>query len=338
MSAPEIVIVGSTMMDLVTYADVLPKVGETIFGTSFVTSFGGKGANQAVQVARLGVRSCMVGAVGTDANGDAYMAQLSAEGVDTTAMRRGLRSTGTASIQVDAKGQNTILIVQGANLDLLPEHVETGAVGGVEGLIAQAGVVLCQNEIPLQTTLAALRLCRLHQTVSILNPAPAPSHESAAQLVPLCDIVCPNETELAAMTGLPAGSDAEVVEASRVLLLMGRAGSGGLRCVVVTLGARGACLTTPSSTSTQSRFFSTSSVDAVDTVGAGDSFIGSFACSLARGCSLEDAIHLALHCASLSVTRKGAQVSYPRLTDLDPSLHPPSTCVDKRTISAALNL
>ena len=241
-----------------TYVDVLPKVGETVFGTSFLKSFGGKGANQAVQCARLGIKVGMAGVVGQDSYGSEYLAQLGAEGVDTSAMRRSdVVNTGTASIQVDQHGQNSIIIVQGANLDFLSEHVVR-----LEEVIKTSNVVVCQNEIPQETTLATLQLCKTHGTVSIFNPAPASI--DVLPLLPLCDIVCPNETELATLTGLPTNTDEEVQIAAGQLLDM------GCRVVLVTLGARGASLNRTG----ESRIFPADQVKAIDTVGAGDSFIG----------------------------------------------------------------
>lgn len=244
---------------MITYAPALPKTGETVFGTSFQTSFGGKGANQAVQAARLGCKTAMIGCVGADSYGTEYLAQLSKEGVEVSNIIASSASgTGTASIQVNAEGQNTIIIVQGANLQLQPSHV-----AATESLIESANVVLCQNEISFETTKETLTLCRKHKTVSVLNPAPASSR--MLELLPLCDIFSPNETELASLTGMPADTDANITAAAEKLLTL------GCKIVVVTLGERGAFI----SRAGESRFFPVvHRVEAVDTVGAGDSFLG----------------------------------------------------------------
>lgn len=244
---------------LVTYVDDLPKLGETVFGHSFQKTFGGKGANQSVQCARLGVKCAIVGAVGVDSYGDEYLAQLAKERVDTGNLRRStVANTGTASIQVDKHGQNTIIIVQGSNLDFTPEHV-----CAVEDSIRQSNIVMCQNEVPVGVTKETLLLCRKHNVVSILNPAPASA--AVLEVLPLCDIFCPNETELASLSGMPTTTDDEIIAAAENLLEM------GCNIVIVTLGARGALLVQRG----KFRLFPTVlQVHAIDTVGAGDSFIG----------------------------------------------------------------
>lgn len=244
-----------------TYVDELPLIGQTVFGRSFQKTFGGKGANQAVQCARLGVKCSMVGVVGTDSYGDEYMIQLGKEDVQSEHMRRSSAlNTGTASIQVDKHGQNTIIIVQGSNLDFTADHVNA-----LEDVIRSSNLVLCQNEIPLEVTKATLLLCRKHNCISILNPAPA--SDSIMEVLPLCDIFCPNETELAALSGLPATTDDEIRIAAEQLLQL------GCKIVIVTLGARGAMLVQEN----HCRLFPTvMKIKAIDTVGAGDSFLGKF--------------------------------------------------------------
>ena len=263
-----------SVYSLVTYADELPLVGQTVFGRSFQKTFGGKGANQAVQCARLGVKCSMVGVLGTDSYGDEYIIQLEKEKVQYEHLRRSTTAnTGTASIQVDKHGQNTIIIVQGSNLDFTADHVNA-----LEDTIRKTNIVLCQNEVPLEVTKAALLLCRKHNCVSILNPAPA--SDNMLEVLPLCDIFCPNETELAALSGLPATTDDEIKIAAEQLLLL------GCKIVIVTLGARGALLVKEDLCHL---FPTVMKVKAIDTVGAGDSFLGSL-------------IFLALCCISFSYT------------------------------------
>jgi ribokinase len=239
--------------------DILPKVGETVFGKTFQKSFGGKGANQSVQCARLGVKCSMIGVVGRDSYGDEYLVQLANENVVIGDLRRSDDlGTGTASIQVDERGQNSIIIVQGSNLDFTAQHVLA-----IESSIEHANIVLCQNEVPIEVTKETLLLCRKHSVTSVLNPAPASA--SVLELIPLCDIFCPNETELASLTGLPTETDEEIKVAADYLLRL------GCKIVVVTLGVRGALLVQPD----RSHHFPTVlQVSAIDTVGAGDSFIG----------------------------------------------------------------
>jgi ribokinase len=259
---------------LVTYTEALPKRGETVFGSSFQKSFGGKGANQAVQCARLGLHVAMAGMLGLDTYGGEYLTQFANEGVDFSYVSRSqTNGTGTASISVDKDGQNSIIIVQGANLDFSPAHVYQ-----LEHAIKDANVVILQNEIALDSTRMALELCKSHGTISIFNPAPASL--AVLPLVALSDIVCPNETELSTLTGLPADNDDEIRAAASHLLI-----TGGCDVVLVTLGARGACLCHRSAATntsddasnapaTECHFFDTVKVKAVDTVGAGDSFLG----------------------------------------------------------------
>lgn len=250
---------------LITYVDNLPKVGETVFGTSFQTSFGGKGANQAVQCARLGIKVSMAGMIGKDMYGSDYRQQLIKEGVNVDALAvSDTKTSGTASIQVDSRGQNSIIIVQGANLDLLPAVVQS-----LEAMIEQASIVLCQNEIPVESTKEVLQLCAKHGTVSVLNPAPASA--TMIDLIPLCDIFCPNEVELASLSGLLASTDEEIQRAAEHLL------SFGCKIVLVTLGSRGACLARAGECTF---FIDVPYVQAVDTVGAGDSFIGKLSNSI----------------------------------------------------------
>lgn len=248
------------LCSLIAYAEALPKTGETVFGKSFQQSFGGKGANQAVQCARLGVKTTMVGCVGPDSYGDEYLQQLQREGVNSdTVIRSSASRTGTAIIEVDDKGQNTIIIVQGANLELSQDHLHS-----IENLIADTKVVLLQNEIPIETTRKALLLCKKHGTISVLNPAPASEH--LRELIPLCDIFCPNETELSALAGLPTETDEQIQAAGARLI------EWGCSTLVVTLGARGACVIDKVKQFTL--FPTVHQVTPVDTVGAGDSFIG----------------------------------------------------------------
>lgn len=342
MSNNDVVIVGSTMMDLVTYTQQLPKVGETVFGETFATSFGGKGANQAVQCSRLGLKTAMLGAVGSDTYGSQYKCQLVKEGVEVSSLiTKDGYGTGTASIAVDTQsGQNTIIIVPGANLALTANDVTQN-----EQVISLSNVLLCQNEISQEATREALTISKLHGTISVLNPAPASS--DVKSLVSLCDIVCPNETELAVLTDMPTNTNDEIVLASSKLLEL------GCSIVVVTLGSRGAYSCQAGSSSERGTFHSARKVKAIDTVGAGDSFIGTLACNIARGVPLVDAINSAIYCSAISVTNRGAQASYARRADIENSeMCPPNvsaqdkattsdngySVLDKATIRAQLNL
>lgn len=236
----------------------MPLVGETMYGKGFQKSYGGKGANQAVQAALLGAKTIMRGVIGGDTFGSDYISHLISVGVDTDHIAVGSRhTTGVATITVDDAGQNSIIIVPGANEDFTDSIIEEN-----NSLIKSSNVLVCQNEIPVQATKAALISARQHGTVTILNPAPASTE--LISLVPYCDILCPNEVELAMLSGLEVKSEQEITAAAMKLL------SGGCKVVLVTLGEKGACLVRKSGTI----FFPTKAVNAVDTVGAGDSFIG----------------------------------------------------------------
>ena len=228
-------------------------------GNSFNQSFGGKGSNQAVQCARLGICTKMVGFVGSDGFGADYIEQLKCQHVDTVDIyRSSALGTGTASIQVDNGGQNTIIIVQGANMELLP-----GCGADFEGIVRNSRVVLCQNEIPFETTQHILQLCKKNGVVAVLNPAP--SSNRMLDLLPLCDLFCPNETELASLSGLPTDTDEQIQIAAETLIEL------GCETLLVTLGARGAAVVRRGSFLFYPTFHR---VSAIDTVGAGDSFIG----------------------------------------------------------------
>lgn len=237
-------------------------MGQTISGSAFSQNFGGKGANQAVMASRLGVATSMCGMAGKDSFGDGYREQLRREGCNVDHfLQTSERGTGVASITVDSRGQNTIVIVPGANLELSEQHVSSFAP-----VLQSTCILICQNEINLASTVAALKLGRESGCCTIFNPAPA-SQECVSAL-PFADIVCPNETELALLTSMPTDTDAQVIQAATVL--MERSG-GGCRVVIVSLGARGACVV---SQHYSASFIPAPVVNAIDTVGAGDCFLG----------------------------------------------------------------
>lgn len=309
----DLVVVGSTMMDFVAYSSRIPKLGETISGESFQKNFGGKGANQAVMAARLAGRVSLVSKIGHDSEGDAYLMQLKMEGVDINAIERSSRSTGIACITVDNLGSNTIVIIPGANLDINLSDIDVH-----KGLILNSKVLLCQNEIPTVCTYQALQIAQDCHTISILNPAPVSSDiQEILPLLSKADILCPNEVELSMLTSLPTETNEQIEIAVQKCLLY------GTKVVIVTLGSRGAYYCRAGQ---KGVFFPViSKVNAIDTVGAGDSFIGTLGLNIARGCTLTESIQRALGCASISVTRRGAQCSYPNLSELPLDLHPPST-------------
>ncbi len=295
MSEVQVVVVGSLNMDLVARAPRLPAPGETLLGRSFSTVPGGKGANQAVAAARLGARTAMIGCVGEDAFGRQLRAGLEGDGVDC----RGVRvvpgqSSGVALIVVDDAGRNGIVVVPGANGHLAPEDVDRH-----EAALAGRGVVALQLETPLATVEYAARKARVMGWTVVLNPAPAQPLPPA--LIACSDFLVPNEIEAAMLTGLPVESVESATEAAH------RLHAQGAGCVLVTLGARGVVAVTAAG----AQHFPAQQARAVDTTGAGDTFIGGLCAALVRGRTLPEAIGFSQAAAALKVTRPGAQASIP---------------------------
>jgi len=299
-SNTKIAVIGSTMMDLTVYADVLPAAGETRFGNSFTTGFGGKGANQAVMAARTGAKVTMITGIGSDGFGDESLANFKNCGMDTTSVLRLPTHTGVAHIWVDGEGQNRISIVPGANFALTPQD----AVDEVSKL-KDVSVLIAQCEIPQEVTLAAFRTAQELGITTILNPAPY--QPLTDDLLELTDWLIPNEIEFAELHKTHCAPDSDAVISS--LRSTGR--------TIVTLGSDGAALVALDGSVKR---FAAKKVSATDTTGAGDCFIGAFAAALASGASEESAVQFGIDCATKSVTRKGAQSSYPKLEEIDFSL------------------
>jgi ribokinase len=295
MTEPRIVVVGSTMIDLVTYADRLPDDGETVVGSSYKTGFGGKGANQAVVAARFGARVAMVNTLGDDAHGDSYLEQFAAEGIDTSFVRRAPGSSGVAPIWVDASGTNRIIIVPGANLDVRPEV----AAEAVESFAPQ--VVIGQFEIPRATTRTGFAAAHRVGATTILNPAPGAAVDP--ELLAVTDWLVPNETEFSLVTGRPLRGTPDE-EATTIAATVATLGCS----LVVTLGERGALVVRAGEPATR---VEAPRVTAIDTTGAGDAFVGAFAVGLALGMSAVEAARFGCAAAADSVTRLGTQTSYP---------------------------
>ncbi|MBV8662073.1 MAG: ribokinase [Hyphomicrobiales bacterium] len=292
---PRIGVVGSNMVDLVTYIDRMPGRGETLEAPSFEIGHGGKGANQAVAAAKLGADVVMVTKVGDDMFADATIRNFQSFGIDTTHVQRvSGASSGVAPIFVEQSGENSILIVKGANAELSPADVERAADD-----LKTCDLILLQLEVPLETVYATIAFGKKHGVRTLLNPAPA-NRDLALEKIRDVTLFAPNETELAALTGLPVESEDEVATAAQTLVAQ------GIEAVVVTLGARGALLVTAS----ERRRIAPVAVEAVDTTGAGDAFIGSLARYYAGGAGLDEALDIAARYAADSVTRRGTQKSY----------------------------
>jgi ribokinase len=306
MKVPRICVVGSANVDLISYAPRLPKLGETLMGTRFASGFGGKGANQAVMAAKLGAHVSMVTKIGDDTFGRDYMENFRTVGIDTTYVGvSGDASTGVAPIWVDeASGNNAIIVVPGTNALLTPSDVAAAA-----DAIRAADVLVCQWEIPIDCVVAAFAIARAAGVTTIFNPAPA-QREVPSDLLASTDLFCPNESELELLAGLPVVTLDDVEHAARSLL------EQGVRVVVCTLGERGSLLVT----NDRAVHVPTERVDAVDTTGAGDSFVGSLAFFVGRGLDLTDAMERAARIATISVLKPGTQSSFPSAADLPPGI------------------
>jgi len=296
----KIAVIGSTMMDLTVYADILPSAGETRFGESFTTGFGGKGANQAIMAARTGATVTMITGIGSDGFGDESLQNFKNSQMDTTSVLRLDTHTGVAHIWVDGQGQNRISIVPGANFKLTPQD----AIEEVSKL-KDVSVLIAQCEIPQEVTLAAFRTAQELGITTILNPAPY--QPLTDDLLDLTDWLIPNEIEFAELDKAHRAPDTDEIIAS--LRNKGR--------TIVTLGSEGAALVTAEG---KVKRFSARKVSATDTTGAGDCFIGAFAAAIAAGANEDSAVQFGIDCATKSVTRKGAQSSYPKLEEIDFSL------------------
>jgi len=295
---PGICVVGASNTDLLTKVPRLPKLGETIIGTHFHTGFGGKGANQAVMAAKLGGKVAMVTKLGKDVFGKATYENYREQGIDTKSIFWSQESSGVAPIFVDDKGHNFIVIVPGANWKLSPGDVrKSGKV------IGEADVVLCQLEVPLETTFEALKLAK--SATTIFNPAPARSLPE--EVFGLCDVVVPNEVEAEAITGVAIRSLEDGKIAIKKLLGLGS------KAAIITLGERGALVAQGSSITK----IPTIPVKAVDSTGAGDAFVGTLAYFLAVTNDLQKAVQIANVAAALSVTRLGTQLSFPSKEEIE---------------------
>ena len=295
-----VLVIGSLNMDLVARCARLPAAGETLFGEDFFTAFGGKGANQAVAAARLGGRVSMAGCVGNDAFGGQLIAGLRDAGIDAQCVTEVQRPTGTALITVDAAGANTIVVISGANMQCDVALVDR-ALSGVTG----PGVLLLQHEIPDAANAHAIRAARAAGWFIVLNPAPA--RPVPSELLPLIDIIAPNETEAAALTNQSVNSLADARGAAHALL------ARGARGVLITLGANGALYCD----ARQQWHCPAAVVQAIDTTAAGDAYLGALAAALAEGRALADSLGFAAAAAAIAVTRLGAQPSLATRTELD---------------------
>ncbi|XP_038607428.1 ribokinase [Tachyglossus aculeatus] len=309
-AAGPVVVVGSCMTDLVSLTARLPKPGETIHGHEFFIGFGGKGANQCVQAARLGAKTSMICKVGKDSFGNDYIENFKRNGISTEFVHQTKdASTGAASILVDNEGQNVIVIVAGANMLLNFEDLKKAT-----GIISKAKVMICQLEIAPITSLEALKMARASGVKTLFNPAPAIA-DLDPQFYTLSDVFCCNETETEILTGLQVGSPTDAGKAGAVLL------ERGCKVVIITMGAEG-CVLVSEEDPVPKHIPTEKVVKPVDTTGAGDSFVGALAFYLAHhpDLSVEEMVRRSNFIASVSVRSSGTQSSYPFKKDLPGNL------------------
>lgn len=293
-----VMVLGSANLDFVFQTPRLPRPGETILGDGLTSHQGGKGANQAVAIGRLGGAVAFVGAVGNDTLGARLRESLLSANVDIRWLMESEESTGSAGIFVSADAQNMIVVSPGANSSVTPEW----AVEAIRSLAPT--IVLAQLEIPIATVVAAARVANRF----VLNPAPAV--ELPDELLQRCEVITPNESELAALTGMTTHDDVSYSAAARSLL------ERGVQNVVVTLGARGSLWVWDGG----ERWIAAPRVQAIDTTAAGDAFSGALAMFLAEGRSIESAIEIANIVGALSTTKPGAQESMPTRAELSKSI------------------
>ena len=291
---PRIAVVGSANVDLTTFSDRFPKPGETIFGDKFDLGFGGKGANQAVAARLCGSDVFMVARVGDDLFGPATIKNFERLGIDPTHVRQvnGV-SSGVAPIFVESSGQNRIIVVKGANDKLKPADVDAAS-----DVLKSADCIVLQFEIPLETVYYTIQFARKNKIRCILNPAPAQPIDLKA--VADLDYVVPNESEAETISGLPVRNVDDAKRCAEKLL------GGGIGRVLITLGANGSLLAGSDGMEHVPAF----AMKSVDSTGAGDAFIGSFATFLGEGLPEREAVKRANLYAGLSTTGVGTQKSF----------------------------
>ena len=287
----QILVIGAANTDLTAYVDRIPEGGETIHGNIFTTGFGGKGANQAVAAKRAGAKVALIAGLGADIFGENTKAHLEAEGIDTSGIFYGKQPSGVAHIWVDSKGENRIIIIPGANLELTNEFIENTVLK-----ISNLSIVIAQCELPQEFTIAAFKSAKVKNAITILNPAPAV--KLSPELIELSDWIIPNQIEFYSLTSKIPGGD--LVEQVKNLYPD--------KNLLVTLGSDGAILRTKNGEIMKATAPKT---EVIDTTGAGDAFVGAFAAALNAEKELQKALEFAIKFASNSVGKKGAQSSYP---------------------------
>lgn len=296
----KIIVIGSLNMDLVTQVKKTPKVGETILGQGFKEIPGGKGANQAVSIGRLGGQVKMIGMVGDDAFGLALTSNLLKNNVDISQVGKSIdNATGLAMIMVNEDGDNSIVVIPGANFDLLKESIN-------DSYVEDYDYVLAQLESPIESIEKAFRIAKEKGLMTILNPAPA--RELSEGLIRNTDMIIPNETEFELITGVAPENDQAIEKGVTVLF------EKGISDVLITLGKKGGYYLNSKGVRHKVSGYS---VNAIDTTAAGDSFIGGLLTRLSIGDDIEQAMEYAMKVGAMTVSRKGAQSSLPTQKEIE---------------------
>ena len=289
----------SLNMDLVVNVDTMPKPGQTIIGSNFKEVPGGKGANQAVAMARLNGNVSMIGKVGEDGFGQTLINSLKNDKVDTTYIQTSKGATGVALITVDKNAQNSIVVSPGANFEVKEDDIDNN----IEA-IKNSDIVVLQLETPLNTIKYALNKAKELNKYTILNPAPAVKLDD--EIIKNVDLLTPNETELEIISGVSIETEEDIQKAAQIMI------EKGVKELIVTLGSKGSLYINKE----KSMFKKAYKVEAVDTTAAGDSYTGALAVALSQDKNIEDAMDFASKVGALSVLKEGAQSSLPTLEDV----------------------
>lgn len=301
----KVCILGSINMDMVVSVNKMPLVGETIFSDNFKLAHGGKGANQAVASQRLGSEVYMISKVGQDAYGLQIVNSLQKENINIdNIFKDNVKSTGTAIINVDNEGNNSIIVVPGANMTLNLNEIDK-----CKEVITGSDIIVAQFETPIEVTMKAFKVAKENGVITILNPAPA--KEIPKELLKYTDIVVPNETEATTLTGINVQDLESAKQAANIFF------NNNVKYVIITLGDKGAAVIS----NEDAILIPAYKVNAVDTTAAGDSFIGAVSTKLSKSNlninSLVDAVKFGNKVSAVAVQREGAQPSIPFLKEIN---------------------
>ena len=297
----KVLVIGSLNMDMTVKVEELPKLGETIFGNDFYESCGGKGANQAVAVSKLGMKTEMIGMVGKDSQGEKLIQNLNKYGIISDNVIKSDELTGRAIITVDKKGDNNIIVIPGSNFKITKEHIQAK-----QDVIASSDVVILQNEIPSETVEFSLLKAKELGKITIFNPAPA--RKLSGEVFKNTDYLILNETEMEEIFEIKF-NDEEYTEKISI-----KKKEYGIKNIILTLGDKGSILF---SEDNNIKKYDVYKVKAVDTTAAGDSFIGAFTMKICESGNPDEAIKYATAVSAIVVTRQGAQDSIPTREEIE---------------------